>query len=99
AERARDLEAEVKARLRPLALQASAAERAEKLRGDIAGLRARLAELDLTEVDERLEALLEERNRVEDELASAAGRGEGATSALYRLKSVAERLELRREAA
>jgi chromosome segregation protein len=119
-ERARDLEAEVKARLRPLALQASAAERAEKLRGEIAGLRARQAELDLAlveerlaeaeerraaaalarrRVDERLEALLAERNRVEDELAGAAGRGEGATSALYRLKSAGERLELRREAA
>jgi len=119
-ERARDLESEVKARLRPLALQASAAERAEKLRGEIAGLRARLAELDLAvvderlaeieerrtavalarkRVDERLEELLAERNRVEDELAGAAGRGEGATSALYRLKSAAERLELRREAA
>jgi chromosome segregation protein len=119
-ERARDLEAEVRKHLRPLALQATAAERAEKLRDEIAGLRARLAELDLAEVeerlaqieerrtaaglerkrvDERLEALLAERNRVEDELASAAGRGEGATSALYRLKSVTERLELRREAA
>jgi chromosome segregation protein len=119
-ERARDLEAEVKARLRPLALQASAAERAEKLRGEIAGLRARLAELDLAgveerlaeveerataaalerkRVDERLEALLVERNRIEDELAGAAGRGEGATAALYRLKSASERLELRRESA
>ena len=119
-ERACDLESEVKARLRPLALQASAAERAEKLRGEIAGLRARLAELDLAVVDERLaeveerrtaaalarkrveerlEELLTERNRVEDELAGAAGRGEGATSALYRLKSAAERIELRREAA
>jgi chromosome segregation protein len=119
-ERARDLEAEVKARLRPLALQATAAERAEKLRGEIGGLRARVAELDLAEIDERLgeveerraaaalerkrtderlEALLVERNRVEEELAAAAGRGEGATSALYRLRSGAERLELRREAA
>jgi len=119
-ERAHDLEAEVKARLRPLALQASAAERAEKLRGEIGGLRARLAELDLAgvqerlgeieersaaaalerkRVDERVEALLIERNRVEDELAGAAGRGEGATAALYRLKSASERLELRREAA
>ena len=119
-ERARDLEAEVKTRLRPLALQATAAERAEKLRTEIAGLRARLAELDLAELDERLgevegrrtaaalerkrtderlEALLAERNRVEEELAAAAGRGEGATSALYRLRSGAERLELRREAA
>jgi chromosome segregation protein len=119
-ERARDLEAEVKARLRPLALQATAAERAEKLRGEIAGLRARLAELDLAGVDERLgeveerraaaalerrhtgerlEGLLAERNRVEEELAAAAGRGEGASSALYRLRSAAERLELRRDAA
>ncbi len=119
-ERARDLEAEVKTRLRPLALQASAAERAEKLRGEIAGLRARLAQLDLSAVEERmgeiderrsaaalarrrieerLESLLEERNRVEEELAGAAGRGEGATAALYRLRSASERLELRREAA
>ena len=119
-ERARDREAEVKTRLRPLALQATAAERAEKLRGEIAGLRARLAELDLAGIDERLaeveerraaaalerrhtgerlEGLLAERNRVEEELATAAGRGEGATSALYRLRSAAERLELRRDAA
>ena len=119
-ERARDLEAEVKGRLRPLALQASAAERAEKLREEIASLRARVAELDLAAVDERLgeveerraaaalerkrvdarlEALLSERNRVEEELATAAGRGDGATAALYRLKSASERLELRGEAA
>jgi chromosome segregation protein len=119
-ERARDLEAEVKGRLRPLALQATAAERAEKLRGDIAALRARVAQLDLAGIDERLaeveerrtaaalerrrtterlEALLAERNRVEEQLAAAAGRGDGATSALYRLCSATERLELRRDAA
>ena len=39
-ERARDLEAEVKKRLRPLALQATAAERAEKLRVEIGAIRA-----------------------------------------------------------
>src|SRR2546423_15187477 len=54
-ERARDVEAEVKKRLRPLALQATAAERAEKLRGEIASLCARVAELDLAELRERLE--------------------------------------------
>jgi chromosome segregation protein len=54
-ERARDVEAEVKKRLRPLALQATAAERAEKLRGELASMRARVAELDLTELRERLE--------------------------------------------
>jgi chromosome segregation ATPase len=119
-ERARDLEAEVRKRLRPLALQATAAERAEKLRGEIASVQARLAELELeelgqrrAEIDERrtavslarksadtkLEDLLRERNQAEEELAAAAGRGEEATAALYRLRSAVDRLGLRREAA
>jgi chromosome segregation protein len=119
-ERAQDLEAEVKKRLRPLALQATAAERAEKLRAEIAGLEARVAQLDLATVetrlaegeerrtaaklarrraDEQLEALLAERGRVEEQLADAAGRRESVTAALYRLRSAAERLELRRESA
>ena len=119
-ERARDVEEEVRKRLRPLALQASAAERAEKLSGELARLRARIAQLDLAAVDERraeadgrrqavalarrdvetkLEALLEERNRVEDDLADAAGKREEATAALYRLRSARERVALRREAA
>ncbi len=59
-ERARDVEAEVRKRLRPLALQATAAERAEKLVHEIAGLRARVAELDLAAVDAR-RAAAEER--------------------------------------
>src|SRR4051794_5262903 len=120
AERARDVEAEVKKRLRPLALQATAAERAEKLRGEIASLRARVAELDIAELrerlldgegrrtaavlarkhaDEKLDVLLEERRRAEEELADAAGRREQATAILYRLRSARERLELRRESA
>jgi chromosome segregation protein len=119
-ERARDVEEEVKKRLRPLALQASAAERAEKLRGEIASLRARVAQLDLAELEERLtgseerrtaaqlarrradekvEALLQERARAEEELADAAGRREHATAALYRLRSGRERVGLRRESA
>jgi chromosome segregation ATPase len=119
-ERARDVEAEVKKRLRPLALQATAAERAKKLRAEIASLHARVAELDLAElrerledgdgrrtaavlarkhVDERLDSLLEERRRAEEELADAAGRREQATATLYRLRSARERLELRRESA
>ncbi len=52
-ERARDVEDEVRKRLRPLALQATAAERAEKLAVEIAALRARLAQLDLDAVAER----------------------------------------------
>ena len=119
-ERARDVEAEVKKRLRPLALQATAAERAHKLRGEIASLQARVAELDLADLRERLEdgegrrtaallarkhadgrldSLLEERRRAEEELADAAGRREEATATLYRLRSARERLELRRESA
>jgi chromosome segregation protein len=119
-ERARDVEAEVKKRLRPLALQATAAERAQKLGVELARLRARIAQLDLAgleerlaklgmrrsaaasarrEADERLAALLAERGRAEEELADAAGSREQAIQALYRLRSAAERLELRRESA
>jgi chromosome segregation ATPase len=118
--RALDVEAEVRKRLRPLALQATAAQRAEKLRVEIAGLEAAIAGLDLAALDEdigaaqerraaadharkrsdsRLEDLLEERRRAEEELADAAGRREGATAALYRLRSASERVALRREAA
>src|SRR5439155_19676271 len=118
--RARDLESEVKKRLRPLALQATAAERAEKLRGEIGSIKARIAQLELAAVEERsaaagerreaatlarhrtakeLEALLRERDRVEGELVGAAGSREEATAGVYRLKSAAERLELRRESA
>jgi chromosome segregation protein len=119
-ERARDVEEEVRKRLRPLALQATAAERAEKLALEIARLRARIAQLDVLAADarldetesrrtaallarrhaeERLEALLADRARAEDELGDAAGRREAATAALYRLRSAAERVEMRREAA
>jgi chromosome segregation protein len=119
-ERARDLEDEVRKRLRPLALQASAAERAEKLGVEIDRLRTRLAAAELEAIDarlaevderlaeagqekrrrdERLEGVLSERRRAEDELAEAAGRHEQATAALYRLRSALERLELRRERA
>ena len=117
-ERARDLEDEVRKRLRPLALQATAAERAEKLRHELARLRARLAQLDLEALDgrladaddrkgaaalvrraaeEKLEAVLAERGGAEEELADAAGRREQAMQALYRLRSAAERLGIRRE--
>ena len=119
-ERARDVEAEVRKRLRPLALQATAAERAQKLAVEIARLRARVAQLDLEGLEERLaeletrrgaattgrrgveeklEALLAERGRAEEELADAAGAREQALQALYRLRSAAERLDLRRESA
>ena len=119
-ERALDVEDEVRKRLRPLALQATAAERAEKLVGEIAGLHARIAQLDLDAasarradaesrrdgaalvrrgVQGRLEGLLADRTRAEDELSDAAGKREGALSALYRLQGGAERLALRCESA
>jgi chromosome segregation protein len=118
--RALDVEAEVRKRLRPLALQATAAQRAEKLGAEIAGLEAAIATIDLAAVDEqvsaaeerraaadharkrsesKLEDLLAERHQAEEELADAAGRREGATAALYRLRSAGERVALRRESA
>jgi chromosome segregation protein len=119
-ERAHDVEEEVRKRLRPLALQATAAERAEKLALEIVSLRARIAQLDLADSAERrleeegrrdaaalarrgaqsrLEGLLADRARAEDELSDAAGRREAAVAALYRLQGGSERLELRGEAA
>jgi chromosome segregation protein len=53
-DRARDLEAEVRKRLRPLALQASAAERAEKLRDEISELECRLWSAQLWTLDENI---------------------------------------------
>ena len=119
-ERARDVEDEVRKRLRPLALQATAAERAEKLGREIAGLRARVAQLDLAEsgsrraeaverrdavtfakrgAQGRLEGVLADRARAEEELSDAAGRREAAVAARYRLQGGTERLELRMESA
>jgi chromosome segregation protein len=117
-ERARDVEDEVRKRLRPLALQATAAERAEKLVGEIATLRARVATLDLAALEarlaeaedrrsaatlarrgtqERLEAVLSEREAAEIELSDAAGVRENALGALYRLQGAGERLAVRAE--
>ena len=119
-ERAHDVEDEVRRRLRPLALQATAAERAEKLGLEIASLRARIAQLDLAAsgarreqaegqrdaaslrrrgAQSRLEGLLQDRARAEDELSDAAGRREAAVAALYRLQGGIERLGLRAESA
>ena len=119
-ERARDVEEEVRKRLRPLALQATAAERAEKLALEVDSLRARIAQLDLADsgarradaegrrdaaalarrgAQSRLEGLLADRTRAEDELSDAAGRREAAVAALYRLQGGIERLGLRGEAA
>ena len=64
-ERARDLEDEVRKRLRPLALQATAAQRAEKLVGEIERRRARIAAAELEYVERRLAEVGERRTEAE----------------------------------
>ena len=75
-ERARDLEDEVRKRIRPLALQATAATRAEKLRVEIEGILGRLAagelerlERRLADVDEQRTEAANERRRCDERLA------------------------------
>jgi len=84
-ERARDLEAEVKKRLRPLALQASAAERAEKLAVEVRVLQAQIAALDLASLAERR--------------AGAEQRRAAALAARRELEAELERLVAERTAA
>ena len=73
-ERARDLEREVQKRLRPLALQASAAERAEKLAGEIRRVRAGLASLDLAELAARAAESAARKGELEARQAEVATR-------------------------
>src|SRR5579862_8211297 len=85
-ERARDLEDEVRKRLRPLALQATAAERAAKLRDEVARVEAAIATLDLarlgahrTEAEKRRGEELAARKEVDaklEALLAARGRAE-----------------------
>ena len=87
-ERARDVEAEVAKRLRPLALQATAAERAEKLAVEISSVRAGIAAIDMRTLDdqiaggrERRKGFTDERARAEaalEELLAERGRAEDA---------------------
>jgi chromosome segregation protein len=84
-ERARDVEDEVRKRLRPLALQATAAERAEKLAHEIAELRARVARLDLAaiglrraEADERRTAAVLARRSTQERLGGILAERESA---------------------
>jgi chromosome segregation protein len=67
-DRARALEEEARKRIRPLALQATAAERAKKLGEEIEALRVRLGAASLARVEARLAGLEERR------LAAAADR-------------------------
>ena len=85
-ERARDVEAEVRKRLRPLALQATAAERAVKIAEEIAGVQAAIATLDLARLDERRASTAARR---EAELA-ARRELDGKTEHLVAARSQAE---------
>ena len=96
AERAERLAVEI-ARLRARLAQLDLAAIAERRIGFEE--RKQAVALARRDLDAKLEALLEERNRVEDELADAAGKREQATAALYRLRSARERVAMRREAA
>ncbi len=88
-ERARDLEDEVQKRLRPLALQATAAERAEKVGVEIARLQAAIATLDLArlsgqrdELDLRRAAVAAERKALEEQIAALVAERERAEEEL-----------------
>ena len=88
-ERARDLEDEVKKRLRPLALQATAAERAEKLGVEIARLQAAIATLDLArlaerraEADARRAETASERSALDEKIAALVAERERAEEEL-----------------
>jgi chromosome segregation protein len=70
-ERAGDVEREVAKRLRPLALQATAAERAEKLGVEIGALRAGIAAIDRRSLDAQLSAARVRRKAFVDERAGA----------------------------
>jgi chromosome segregation protein len=88
-DRARDLEEEVKKRLRPLALQATAAERAEKLGVEIGRLQAAIATLDLerlaarrAEAEGRRTTTLAERRALDEKIAALVAERERAEEEL-----------------
>ena len=92
-ERARDLEDEVRKRLRPLALQASAAERAQKLGDEIDALQTRLAAAELERIERRLAEVEERMTEAAQERRRRDERLEGV---LAERRKAEERLELRR---
>ncbi len=97
-ERARDLEREVRARLRPLAMQATAAERAAKLGAEIAQGRVELLSSELlgerrraTDLRDRLASATRLQAEVAKEAATVAGRREKAEQELAGLSAEQER--------
>src|SRR5919197_11030 len=97
-ERARDLEREVSARLRPLALQATAAERAAKLAGEIASGRVALLTSEAVVEErrartarDRLAGTVAEREAAEGRLRELASRRAAAEAELTGLAAAQER--------
>ena len=97
-ERARDLEREVRARLRPLSMQATAAERAAKLGAEIAQGRMALLSSELlgerVRVDDlrgRLGGAVASQTEVEQAAAAIAARRDRAQSELAGLSAEQER--------
>src|SRR5439155_858535 len=93
-ERARDVEDEVRKRLRPLALQATAAERAEKLRFETAAIEARIAELDLAGASSKRADAESRRDAAALVRRGAQGRLEGLPPAARALAEGGARLAL-----
>src|SRR5437763_894684 len=94
-ERARDLEDEVKKRLRPLALQATAAERA-RLQVEAEERWARVAAIERgvqSELAQELDEVLSRRSESESQLTG------GSRDALLALRGAAQRLGVRHESA
>jgi chromosome segregation protein len=97
-ERARDLEREVRARLRPLAMQATAADRAAKLGTEIAAGRISLLSSELlgerersTDLRARLETQTSSRDTIDAEVAKIGERRATAERELAGLASAQER--------
>src|SRR6478672_4985993 len=97
-ERARDLEREVRARLRPLAMQATAADRAAKLGAEIAAGRISLLSSELlgerersTELRTRLETQTSSRDTIDAEVEKIGERRSTAERELAGLAGAQER--------
>ncbi len=85
-DRARDLEDEVRKRLRPLALQASAASRSEKLAHELARLRSTVAAGELERATARLAEVEERRAEAAQSKRSLDSRLEGLLAERHRVE-------------
>jgi chromosome segregation protein len=99
AEKARSLEEEARKRLRPLALQATAAQRAAKLGEEIERIRVRIAAGTLARLDQRLTELDERRTEADSERRRRDGELEGLLTERRRAEEALEQAARRHEQA